>query len=105
MWRGYEAALIEYTLVVCDEWDRRGYADTVRGKLVAHLRDTGGPILPPPWLGLEPLHASHRSNLLRKDPAYYGRFGWSEPPDLPYLWPVAKDAPSAAGDAAAAEAD
>jgi hypothetical protein len=98
MWRGYEAALIEYTLVVCDEWDRRGYADTVRTKLQVHLRQTGGPILAPPWLGHEPLHASHRSNLLRKDPDYYGRFGWSEPPDLPYLWPVAKDAPSAPGD-------
>ena len=42
----------------------------------------------PPWLGTESLHASHRSNLLRKDPDWYGRFGWTEPPDLPYIWPV-----------------
>lgn len=103
MWRGYEAALIEYTLVVCDEWDRRGYADTVRGKLQVHLRRTGGPILPPPWLGREALHASHRSNLLRKNPDYYGRFGWSEPPDLPYFWPVPKDGPPADGDPAGAD--
>jgi hypothetical protein len=104
MWRGYEAALIEYTLVVCDEWDARGYADTVRGKLEAHLRETGGPILLPPWLGHEPLHASHRSNLLRKDAAYYGQFGWREPPDLPYLWPVPITGPSAEGDPAGAAA-
>lgn len=42
----------------------------------------------PPWLGDERLHASHRSALLRKDYDYYSRFGWSEPPDLPYYWPV-----------------
>jgi hypothetical protein len=42
----------------------------------------------PPWWGDERLHASHRSNLLRKDPAHYGRFGWAEPPDLPYFWPA-----------------
>ena len=47
MWRGYEPALIEYSLVICAEWDRRGYADTVREKMQAHLRQTGGPILAP----------------------------------------------------------
>ena len=34
------------------------------------------------------MHASHRSNLLRKDPEHYMQFGWTEPPDLPYVWPV-----------------
>ena len=34
------------------------------------------------------MHASHRSNLLRKEPAHYTQFGWTEPPDLPYVWPV-----------------
>jgi hypothetical protein len=41
----------------------------------------------PPWLGDERLHASHRSNLLRKDPEHYGQFEWTEPDDLPYWWP------------------
>jgi hypothetical protein len=90
MWRGYEAGLIEYGLVICTEWDRRGYADTVRGKLAEHQRAAGGPILLPPWIGNEALHASHRSNLLRKDPEFYGRYKWAEPPDLPYVWPVPK---------------
>jgi hypothetical protein len=88
MWRGYEPMLLRYGLVVCDEWDARGYADTVRGKLEIHRRETGGPLLAPPWLGDEAVHASHRSNLLRKDPEFYGRYGWREPPDLPYVWPV-----------------
>ena len=90
MWRGYEPALIAYCLVICDEWDRRGYADTVRVKIEEHLRAAGTPVVLPFWIGDGALHASHRSNLLRKDPEFYGRFGWSEPPDLPYVWPVGK---------------
>ena len=88
MWRGYEPALLTYALAICDEWDRRGYADTVRDKLAVHLRTDGRPVRMPPWLGDEALHASHRSNLLRKDPDFYARYGWREPPDLPYVWPV-----------------
>lgn len=40
----------------------------------------------PPWLGDEELHASHRSNLLRKDKNHYGQFGWTESDNLPYKW-------------------
>jgi hypothetical protein len=88
MWRGYEPMLIVYGLNICDEWDRRGYADTVRDKLRVHLRESAAPLLAPPWLGDAALHASHRSNLLRKDPGFYSRYSWAEPPDLPYVWPV-----------------
>lgn len=42
----------------------------------------------PNWFGDFNFHRSHRSNLLRKDKVYYGRFGWSEPDDLSYIWPV-----------------
>ena len=82
IWRGYENALGYYLNVICDEWVRRGYRNTIRRRRVKR------PLGMPPWLGDERLHASHRSNLLRKDPDYYGRFGWREPPDLPYFWPV-----------------
>lgn len=85
MWRGYEGALVQYGLAVCLEWTRRGRADTVHDKLLVHGRPATEL---PPWFGDEALHASHRSNLLRKDPDWYGRFGWAEPPDLPYVWPV-----------------
>jgi len=40
----------------------------------------------PRWLGDEKLHASHRSNLLRKNPEWYSKFGWKEPNNLPYVW-------------------
>jgi hypothetical protein len=40
------------------------------------------------WFGYEPFHASHRSNLLRKDDDYYSAFGWTDPKDLKYVWLV-----------------
>jgi hypothetical protein len=44
-----------------------------------------GRIVFPEWFGHNKFHAAHRSNLLRKDPVYYGQFGWREKQDLPYL--------------------
>lgn len=90
MWRGYEPALAVYAVAICDEWIARGYKDTMRERFLAYLmaaneRSIGH--LYPHWLGDADFHASHRANLLRKDPVYYGRFGWQESPDLPYVWP------------------
>lgn len=84
MWHGYEDALGLYLNAMITEWERRGYANTM-GR---YPMPEGEEIEMPAWLGDVALHASHRSNLLRKNPAYYGPFGWSEPPDLPYYWPV-----------------
>jgi hypothetical protein len=42
----------------------------------------------PHWLGREDFHASHRSNLIRKDPIWYGQFGWTEPNNIEYIWPT-----------------
>lgn len=44
----------------------------------------------PPWFGQRRFHAAHRSNLLRKNPAYYGAFNWAEPPTLGYWWPTSE---------------
>jgi hypothetical protein len=87
MWRGHSLSLLDYGLVVCREWTRRGGEDTVEDKMLAMRADLSGDDAPA-WLGLPALHASHRSNLLRKDPEFYGRHGWTDPIDLPYLWPV-----------------
>jgi hypothetical protein len=80
MWRGYEDALRVYMWEIIEEWKRRGYKNTMTVELPVTF-------VPPPWLGDEQFHASHRSNLLRKAPEHYGQFGWSEPDDLPYVWP------------------
>lgn len=88
MWRGYERAFIAYSLDVCDAWVARGYKDTCHRKIIDLAK--GLPLLErrPHWLGDEAVHASHRSNLLRKDPQFYGKYAWSEPDHLPYVWPL-----------------
>ena len=92
MWRGYECSLAHYCLRGAQEMASRDY-----WKMEVVLRwcvyfqneidnypDTGDP----PWLGDNAIHASHRSNLIRKDPEYYGKYGWSEDQSLAYVWPV-----------------
>lgn len=81
MWRGHEAALGAYMDACIEEWVRRGYQNTMARSGLT------GPL--PRWFGVAAFHASHRSNLLRKNFAYYSRFGWVEKDDLPYVWPVA----------------
>ena len=34
----------------------------------------------------EKVHASHRSNLLRKDYGFYSQYGWGEQLDMNYHW-------------------
>lgn len=87
MWRGYSKALSWYGSIVCQEWIRRGYNDTMLPRF-ERLVERGSGLTLPPWLGNEPFHASHRGNLLRKDIKHYGRFAWVEPHDLPYVWPT-----------------
>ena len=82
MWRGYEAALGWYKDLCIEEWIRRGYKNTMQTESYV------GAIVMPEWLGREDIHASHRSNLLKKDPDFYGVLGWTEPHDLEYVWPV-----------------
>lgn len=97
MWRGHRPALMAYQDAVCDEWERRGHADTCRPKTLVELdvvaadakRYRAGDIVVPPWVGDEAFHRSHRSNLLRKDPVYYAETAADVPPDLPYVWPSA----------------
>jgi hypothetical protein len=113
MWTGHRASLMEYQDATCAEWERRGFADTCREKTLAVLAEpsllmrrslrtiTGddlaayeaGDRQPPPWFGRDDLHASHRSNLLRKDPEFYGALFPDTPEHLEYVWPVSADGP------------
>ena len=94
MWRGHEDALVCYGVAVTRRWRQLGFADTVLDTLVAEAprRPRTQAALArlgrlPWWLGMPALHASHRSALLRKDPAHYRRFFRNVPDDLPYVWP------------------
>lgn len=86
MWRGFVPALVDYGLASCREWTRRGYADTVAEQLLAWGTHPSYDL--PPWFGLDQLHRSHQSSLLRKDPAHYGPLFGDVPDDLPYCWPA-----------------
>ena len=96
MWRGYELCLVEYSQRICICWRDRSFKDNLLPEFIAaelFLREAlemrqDEMISAPDWLGDEKLHASHRSNLLRKDAVHYGRFKWTEPDNLPYVWPV-----------------
>ena len=105
MWRNYEPALYLYTQTCIDAWVERGYKNTI--VLPVPSFKLGYPM--PPWLGDDRLHSSHRSNpvsythltlptilhsshranLLRKLPAHYSTYGWTDDPAAPYYWPVA----------------
>ena len=84
MWRGYEKALTEYMNLAIMLWKARGYKNTMKIIDVGELTDEDYP----PWFGDEKIHSSHRSNLLRKDPEFYGQYKWNEPDNLPYVWPI-----------------
>lgn len=93
MWRGYTCALMSYQHAICAEWTSRGYKDTCLEKTMdvhGHSCDLSNIILPT-WVGVEEFHASHRSNLLRKNSYHYAHFDWTEPENLPYIWPVSSD--------------
>lgn len=81
-WIGYERALKEYLNICIFEWINRGYNNTIE------IYNLKGKIKYPKWLGNEEFHASHRSNLLRKDHEFYSRYNWKEQSNLPYVWCV-----------------
>lgn len=86
MWLGYHEALAEYGREICKAWIAKGYKDTCLGKINAIIAPERSYILPP-WFGNEKFHASHRSNLLRKNKVFYSSYGWSEADNLEYIWP------------------
>lgn len=87
MWVGYEWALRCYHNQCIQEWLSRGYSNNM-----PLMEEIGGCPDMPPWFGDDSFHASHRSNLLRKDPVFYGKYGWSEDPLMPYVWPSVREA-------------
>jgi NDP-sugar pyrophosphorylase family protein len=85
MWAGHVDALALYGATMCEEWIGRGYNDSLLDFFATYLSDD--PKMPD-WLGEWAVHSSHRSNLLRKSPIFYSKFGWTDDPAMPYYWPV-----------------
>jgi len=89
MWRGYERALVGYTIHACGEWWVRGFTSHVKSYL--KVFDMVGGVTDydmPWWMGWDSFHLSHKSNLIRKDPSYYGAHWPCVPDNLPYVWPT-----------------
>lgn len=84
MWKGYVNALKLYFNKSVKLWISRGYKNTMKFETIK------GKIILPKWFGNKEFHASHRSNLLRKNKKYYSKFGWKESAELPYIWPKNK---------------
>ena len=84
MWENNINGLSAYGIAVCREWKARGYKDTCEEKIrnLAEPEETDLPF----WWGDERVHISHQSNLLRKFPEHYLKFGWNVPDDIPYFW-------------------
>lgn len=80
LWYDYLPALIEYYNVIVKEWISRGYKNNM--KLI------GCPAIVkyPHWFGRKDFHDAHKSNLLRKDKEFYGKYKWKVPDNLPYVW-------------------
>ena len=107
MWEGFDLALAQYGMDMCQEWVRRGYKDTLHPKFLEYYIEYGvnsyrGNKNYPLWLGDYRFHSSHRSSLLYKDYDWYSEFGWTEKPavpikvtkqgvTLPYYWPVKQE--------------
>lgn len=109
-WNGYPSALALFQSMVCFEIEkqrllpnsvyarfftpmydyRNGWKRNTRSSYYSDIVDMDQ-IQYPPWLGDEAFHASHRSNLLRKDFKFYRQYGWTETDDLPYVWPEGDD--------------
>jgi hypothetical protein len=99
MWRGSEFFLGQYALTMCNEWKVRHATDSLYDKFVRLIEDAmGAGVMTPSsnadkpwWLGREGFHISHRSNLIRIAPKFYGPI-WPAVPDcLPYVYPAGRD--------------
>lgn len=82
MWENHENALALYHNLCIKEWIYRGYVNNMP------LLDIKGEVTYPYWFGNKHFHASHRASLLFKDYEWYKQFGWTETPQIKYLWPV-----------------
>ena len=87
MWKDNEGFLIEYALVIVEEWRSRGYNDSMKPKFERMLdKTTDISKLPPSWWGREDIHFSHRCQLVAKDKDFYGNKFPDADPSIDYVW-------------------
>lgn len=89
MWRTNPYELALYGLTMSIEFFERGFDGfnmiEIFTDFQKQLRDNNTEQYPW-WANNEMLQMTHRSNLIRKYPEYYG--GWQVPNNIPYIWPL-----------------
>lgn len=95
LWKGYEYSLCTYGIYICDECEKRGIADNAGIKEFFFSRLLYHPYIIPHWradpLLRDKIIFTHRCNLVRKDPEFYGKKFKDVPDnydDVPYFWPT-----------------
>ena len=87
-WHDHEYKLAYYGLMMEQEANKRGIKanqkEELKSKMIGYAKE-GRNVDYPTWWGFEPLHASHRSNLMRKDKKYYSQF-FDDEAGKPYIW-------------------
>lgn len=91
MWRGYLDALAAYGHAMCAEWMKRGFRDGMEQWFIDHYMLDSGDCPVPEWMFDERVIRSHRGSLIRKDPAWYGRYQWQDATFTGYYWPTSKE--------------
>lgn len=98
MWRGYEKALLDYIIAMCDEWRSRGFHTTIDDKArttftIAVSKGKVSTVLSYPPCIVEEVAITHRQALLSKHYEWYSQFNWAEdtgsqPLTYEYLWVI-----------------
>jgi len=83
MWKGHEGFLSIYGLEMCRKWISLGYQDTMMERF---LDMSFHDYTPPSWWGYEPIHQSHRSKLIQKNPLHYAPLFPEDQAGLEYIW-------------------
>lgn len=92
MWEGYEKYLNNvYLKSMIYAWGQLGYKNTKTLEHYHQIKRLLGEGIgkKPNWITQE-FCDSHKSNLKRKFPEYYGKIWPDIPDDLPYIWPTKK---------------
>lgn len=86
-WRDRIYQLSVYGTVMCAEWKRRGYQDSLLPwfeQVRERYADSNTSV--PSWVSDAEVTRAYQSNLIRKNPAYYRPFFPNIPDNLPYIW-------------------
>ncbi len=85
MWKYSQFDLCCYALAICEEWQRRGFNDTLLDYFTKEIGTV--PLSKPMQLvGYPPFHISHQSNLVRKYNTHYRKYFPDVKNNLPYIW-------------------